>query len=177
MHFHLPKPLHGWRELIGEVGIIVVGVLIALSAEQLVEGWNTHRRVEEDRDRVRAELGHAFEVAEERTVVRQCIDEQLTKTENAILGSGSVLEPLPLYRASQPPNEGWVVWTPSRILPDSAWQTLIAEGLSSHLPSEERTWLPVVYSSLTRAGSLNFEESLQGATSPHCRDRSLWTPK
>ena len=40
MHFHLPKPLHGWRELIGEVGIIVVGVLIALSAEQLVEGWN-----------------------------------------------------------------------------------------------------------------------------------------
>jgi hypothetical protein len=30
MHFHLPKPLHGWREFIGEVGIIVIGVLIAL---------------------------------------------------------------------------------------------------------------------------------------------------
>jgi hypothetical protein len=29
MHFHLPKPLHGWREFAGEVGIIVVGVLIA----------------------------------------------------------------------------------------------------------------------------------------------------
>ncbi len=26
MHFHLPKPLHGWREFVGEVGIIVVGV-------------------------------------------------------------------------------------------------------------------------------------------------------
>lgn len=25
MHFHLPKPLHGWREFAGEVGIIVVG--------------------------------------------------------------------------------------------------------------------------------------------------------
>jgi len=23
MHFHLPKPLHGWREFAGEVGIIV----------------------------------------------------------------------------------------------------------------------------------------------------------
>ena len=29
MHFHLPKPLHGWREFVGEVGIIVIGVLIA----------------------------------------------------------------------------------------------------------------------------------------------------
>jgi uncharacterized membrane protein YraQ (UPF0718 family) len=29
MHFHLPKPLHGWREFKGEVGIIVLGVLIA----------------------------------------------------------------------------------------------------------------------------------------------------
>jgi hypothetical protein len=37
MHFHLPKPLHGWREFAGEIGIIVVGVLIALSAEQFAE--------------------------------------------------------------------------------------------------------------------------------------------
>ncbi len=37
MHFHLPKPLHGWREFLGEVGIIVIGVLIALSAEQTIE--------------------------------------------------------------------------------------------------------------------------------------------
>ena len=34
MHFHLPKPLHGWQELPGEIGVIVIGVLIALSAEQ-----------------------------------------------------------------------------------------------------------------------------------------------
>jgi len=36
MHLHLPKPLHGWRELAGAVGIIVVGVLIALGAVQVV---------------------------------------------------------------------------------------------------------------------------------------------
>jgi hypothetical protein len=30
MHFHLPGPLHGWREFAGEVGIIVLGVLIVL---------------------------------------------------------------------------------------------------------------------------------------------------
>lgn len=37
VHFHLPKPLHGWREFLGEEGIIVFGVLIALGAEQIVE--------------------------------------------------------------------------------------------------------------------------------------------
>src|SRR3954452_18045178 len=28
MHFHLPKALHGWRELAKEISIIVVGVLL-----------------------------------------------------------------------------------------------------------------------------------------------------
>ena len=32
MHFQLPKPLHGWRQFFGEVGIIVICVLIALGA-------------------------------------------------------------------------------------------------------------------------------------------------
>ena len=45
MHFHLPKPLHGWRELAGEVGIIVLGVLIALAFEQLVDDWQWHKKV------------------------------------------------------------------------------------------------------------------------------------
>jgi hypothetical protein len=45
MHFHLPKPLHGWRALAGEVGIIVVGVLIALAAEQLVESVRDRTQV------------------------------------------------------------------------------------------------------------------------------------
>jgi len=46
MHFHLPKPLHGWREFVGEVCIIVIGVGIALGAEQLVEAAHWHQVVE-----------------------------------------------------------------------------------------------------------------------------------
>ena len=38
MHLHLPKPLHGWRAFVGEVGIIVIGVLIALGASRW---WRT----------------------------------------------------------------------------------------------------------------------------------------
>ena len=36
MHVHLPKPVHGWREFVGEIAIIVIGILIVLGGEQLV---------------------------------------------------------------------------------------------------------------------------------------------
>ncbi len=45
MHIHLPKPLHGWRQFVGEVGIIVIGVLIALGAEQMVESLRWQQKV------------------------------------------------------------------------------------------------------------------------------------
>src|SRR3569833_2969230 len=55
MHFHLPKPLHGWREFVGEVGIIVTGVLIALGAEQAVEATHHRAQVDEAVKKQRAE--------------------------------------------------------------------------------------------------------------------------
>jgi len=58
MHFHLPKPLHGWREFAGEVGIIVVGVLIALGAEQIVEDLHWNQKVGVVRRALAGELGN-----------------------------------------------------------------------------------------------------------------------
>jgi hypothetical protein len=37
MHMHRPKPLHGWREVSSEIGVIVVGIVIAICLEQAVE--------------------------------------------------------------------------------------------------------------------------------------------
>ena len=46
MEIHTPKhPIRGWRDLLKEVGIIVLGVLIALGAEQSVEAWHWHRKI------------------------------------------------------------------------------------------------------------------------------------
>ena len=55
MHFHLPKPPHGWREFLSEVAVIVVGISIAIGAEQTVE-WVHHRsEVHEATEKLRAE--------------------------------------------------------------------------------------------------------------------------
>jgi hypothetical protein len=73
MHFHLPKPLHGWREFAGEVGIIVLGVLIALGFEQIVEA--SHQRQEglqaDDANPQRARLqSRQTEIANGNSLVR-----------------------------------------------------------------------------------------------------------
>ena len=56
MHFHLPKTLNGWREFAGEVGIVVVGVLIALALEQVVRSIHDRLVADQAQDAIRAEL-------------------------------------------------------------------------------------------------------------------------
>lgn len=46
MEVHKAKPVHSWRALLNEVGVIVLGVLIALSAEQTVEALHWRHKVE-----------------------------------------------------------------------------------------------------------------------------------
>jgi hypothetical protein len=56
MDLHKPKPWHGWRDFLKEVGTIVLGVSIALTGEQAVEKWRQHRQYLEARDAMRDEL-------------------------------------------------------------------------------------------------------------------------
>ena len=37
MAMRFPAPVHGWRAFAGEVGTIVLGVLLALGAQELVQ--------------------------------------------------------------------------------------------------------------------------------------------
>ena len=73
MHIHLPKPFHGWRELLGEVGVIVVGILIAIGLEQVVEElhWSTevrHARTALADDMAESNRAFAYRVATERCI-------------------------------------------------------------------------------------------------------------
>ncbi|HKO69956.1 MAG TPA: hypothetical protein VJV58_03385 [Bradyrhizobium sp.] len=56
MHVHVPKVLHKWREIAGEIAIIVVGVLIALFLEQMVEAWHWRQKVAASEAAIRREV-------------------------------------------------------------------------------------------------------------------------
>jgi hypothetical protein len=87
MHVHLPKPLHGWRAFVGEVGIIVVGVLIALGAEQAVEALHWRSEVSHFRADVDHELGRNLGLYRQVISQRPCVTKRLADLERFIAHS------------------------------------------------------------------------------------------
>jgi hypothetical protein len=77
MHIHLPKPLHGWREFAGEVGIIVLGVSIALGAEQLIQTIHSQREVAQFRTAVDLELATTLAAYRYRVDQEPCVKRRL----------------------------------------------------------------------------------------------------
>jgi hypothetical protein len=124
MHFHLPKPLHGWRAFAGEVGVVVLGVLIALTANALVDAWQWRDKVE------RAEAAMRLELAEDngpqaygRALIGSCLDGQITRVHD---GAGQVpLDQLRQWiRAYSPPFRTW---------DSEAWKVIVASEIGSHM--------------------------------------------
>jgi hypothetical protein len=81
MHVHLPKPLHGWRAFVGEVGIIVLGVLIALGAEQVVQMLRWRSEVASFRKAVDHELGRDLGIYRSAISGRDCATRRLAELE------------------------------------------------------------------------------------------------
>jgi hypothetical protein len=88
MHFHLPKPLHGWREFVGEVGIIVIGVLIALGFEQVAQSIHDRRLAEETRSSIRQELQTGLASLSFRRDAEPCVGRRLNEVREVIDGWG-----------------------------------------------------------------------------------------
>jgi len=123
MHFHLPKPLHGWREFAGEVGIIVIGVLIALGAEQLIERLQWRDKVHETTIQLDAELHRDAVSAYDWLVVSPCVDGQLQAIDAALASARQThrLRPTPAFT---PPLE---------IFTEDTWLNARALQVADHL--------------------------------------------
>jgi hypothetical protein len=124
MHFHLPKPLHGWREFAGEVGIIVVGVLIALTAEQVVENLHWHEQVAAGRKELRQDYITIVALAGEREAEDKCIRSRLVFLRNILDANGDRL-----------PAIGDIGSPPARTWYPASWDSLVASDVSTHMTS------------------------------------------
>ncbi|MGD0193105.1 MAG: hypothetical protein ABSD74_20400 [Rhizomicrobium sp.] len=97
MHIHLPKPLHGWRAFVGEISVIVLGVLIALALEQLVETFHENRIADEARDAVKAEVRENLWWLKQREDREPCIRRRLTELDD-LLARARRGDPIPLVQ-------------------------------------------------------------------------------
>ncbi len=134
MHFHLPKPLHSWRAFVGEVGIIVVGVLIALAAEQLVEDWRWRSDVRAADQRMSKELGFDLATAYERFAINSCLRPRLAELRDELLKNDATWPGSRAKFAEDPYKSGFpsVYRTPRRSWLLASWGTALNGGVIGH---------------------------------------------
>jgi hypothetical protein len=135
MDVHRPKPWRGWRELLKEVGTIVIGVLIAIGAEQTAEALHHRAQVREMAGKLRAES------EENRPVVAydvESLQAALASTDAvlAALTNGETVAPeLQKPDLFTPADAAWVAIRDSALLPimpklliDNAWKVDSTNG-------------------------------------------------
>jgi hypothetical protein len=145
VHFHLPKPLHGWRAFVGEVGIIVVGVLIALAAEQVVESWRWKADVAQARESLGQQLAYSKFDSLERLKNSRCIERKLDRLDD-------------LITASARPKVVKVDLAPLRLWGTSSWDSATASGAVAHMRSDERGLYADLFTFTAVLGELNRKE-------------------
>ena len=82
----LIKPVRGWRAFAGEVGIIVLGVLIALGAEQVVETFNQRNQLSALRAAVDNEIAYGLGTYDARLAQQDCAKARLDELSRWLRG-------------------------------------------------------------------------------------------
>ena len=132
MHVHLPKPMHGWRAFLGEVGIIVLGVLIALGVEQIASAVRDRSNAADARASIHDEIENNLGILALRSSTEQCIQTRLREIAAFLDATSSGLKPRPLNWIGAPydPLAGHTVFQSAQsagkffLLPDSEQQQI-----------------------------------------------------
>jgi hypothetical protein len=109
LEIHKPKPWRGWREFLKEVGIIVLGVLIALGAEQAVEWLHRQQEVVEAREALKEEMTRDVTWMQINVEETPCLQARLDKVAGWINGG-----PRPPFDAGSLANLESSTWDEAR---------------------------------------------------------------
>jgi len=136
MDIHKPHAAKSWREFAVEIGTIVVGILIALSLEQLVETLREHRATAEAREAVRGEVAADLSLMQLRMDEQACVDRRLGELA-AILAAAREGRPYP------PPQ--WIGRAVNQPVSARRWTAASNSGRASLFPTDEQGQFATVY--------------------------------
>jgi hypothetical protein len=143
LEIHKPKPALSWRELVSEVGVIVIGIVIALSGEQIVEAIHWNHKVEGAEQDLRKELGDSLSYAVEQQQMHRCVSDYLDVLQNAILRNDSdtikKLHEIGIPLDAHP-------WR------SSSWTAALNGQVADHLPHDKVAAYSVAFRLVTAGG-------------------------
>lgn len=101
MDLKILRPLHGWRVFFGEVGVVVLGVLLALGAQQAVQAVQTRADVRAFRETIDHEIGLNLFLYDVRARQFKCTERKI-KELRAWLDKARSGAPVPAVHAGLP---------------------------------------------------------------------------
>lgn len=152
MEIHKPKPWNGWREFLKEYLIVVVGVLTALAAEQLVSVLDWSAKVREARRGLGEELAEDLGKSEIRVRLAPCVDRTLDALATTVDEAARTGKLPALPRPNRPPYNSWAT---------GVWQSALSAQTASHMSADELRNYTRVYQVIDRiAGAGPQEEAV-----------------
>ena len=144
------KPLRGWREFVGEVGIIVLGVLIALAAQQLVENLTTQRQVKDMNARLEGEISHDLVVAYQRIAINRCLMGQIVNMRDLLVNSEGEWKGAPAHFGGDFYSDAFplVYRTPTTQGITNAWDAARSSGLLNKAGPDLAAKYSVIFSGI-----------------------------
>jgi hypothetical protein len=176
MDVHKPKGAHSWREFAIEIGTIVVGVLIALAAEQTAELIHWTHKVAEAEDAMRLELrDDDLPQAYARIAIYHCLAASLDRIETAVDDGRDRAAITEAAKAFDPPGRTWDL---------EAWRAAVASDSASHMSAARMTmwsgpyrilpeFIPATAAELDAQITLRVGRHLTGPLSQSERDAKL----
>jgi hypothetical protein len=150
MEVHKPKPVHSWREFLKEFGTIVLGVSVALAAEQGVEWVHWQGEVAAARTALRAEITTVADFYEARLAGADCMGQQLDAFGVMIADVAA---------GQMPTTDGVPFFRIGRLLSDSDWQSERASQTLTHFPREELAQMSRFYAQVVDMRVWSYEEA------------------
>lgn len=149
MHIHTPKIPGSLREFLAEIGIIVVGILIALAGEQAVVTLDWSHKVAEARDGLAIELGEDFGQAQLRIAANSCVEKRLDELAAVVDEAARTSQLPPLGRPGFPPYRTWDM---------GLWRSVNSADTTAHMGRDELKAYTEVYEFIARIDDSSRQE-------------------
>ena len=166
----VPKPPHGWRELWWDVAVVVVGVLIALAAQQVADELNWSAKLRAQRQSLDKDIAEGIGSVLLRRKWQHCVDRRFAEF-------GMMFE---RHATGHPMS---VLGRPG--LPYTAWSnvpsydTAVDDGTLAHMPLAQRRYYDNVVENIRSIFDLERQEygvwlRLQRLDHPELMTESDW---
>ncbi len=150
MEIHKLKPIHSWRDFLKELGTIVLGIIIAISLEYLVESWHWSHEVKTARDSLVAEISANNEnLFAFRVVIAPCVDRRLAEIDRILAALEAGLAPDGIANFNRPAVT---------LVRDGEWQSERASQVLTHFPRAELALMSRYYAQLPDFRSWGLQE-------------------